>query len=520
MYIQYEHTQWYFTERRNEKEYGQNDSLIKRVPDKLPKPEFMPSKLVRISDMKVVHGSRVNEGYCALSYSWNQSGGILRQRGTRKCKRIDEGHHKIIFPSTNSFSPSEEKTPDKNTILPEDVIPYARTHKNAKLDKIRRVLTIIHNVNYLAKKEEYNRCVKYVKFEGLIRQICRQFNIKYIWYDQVCINQNDKLEKQREIRNMHHIFSNAYCTVALVPEFYLQQNKNQYPNYKDFEITKSTLHQHEWFKRLWTLEEAIKSKRLLFIGRNIHLFLSMLNDNNHRFLILCCLWGANGLSSKSIMPASAGCVAGGLAYHFLPVWVLHANDVLINNNGKNSSYTIANLTCHVLPGQAREYTCHANTSTITTLDMLYTVFSVILYWVLPIPKISWIDSVYTIDIPENDYYYGLCVLLIWLWLKSHTVKEESILAIREIGIQVRTVYWGGRSVSKFIDQHKIDDIIINEGITMWQIKSYMAILVKNQDRMVVVFEHLLPRLRPVLLDVYWGTRAVIFPHQTQLLNED
>ena len=65
---------------------------------------------------------------------------------------------------------------------------------------------------------------------------------------------------------------------------------------------------------------------------------------------------------------------------------------------------------------------------------------------------------------------------------------ESILAMKEIGIQVRTVYWGGKSVSKFIDQHKIDDIIINEGITMWQIKSYMAILVKNQDHMVVVFE--------------------------------
>ncbi|KAI8148697.1 GPI-GlcNAc transferase complex, PIG-H component-domain-containing protein [Fennellomyces sp. T-0311] len=120
-----------------------------------------------------------------------------------------------------------------------------------------------------------------------------------------------------------------------------------------------------------------------------------------------------------------------------------------------------------------------------------------------------------VTVPENDYYYGVCMALIWLWLKTKTVKQESILAVKDIGVQVRTVYWGGRSVSKFIDQHKIDDIIINEGITMWQIKSYMAILVKQQDRMVVVFEHLLPRLRPVLLDVYWGTRAVIFPHSTQ-----
>lgn len=65
---------------------------------------------------------------------------------------------------------------------------------------------------------------------------------------------------------------------------------------------------------------------------------------------------------------------------------------------------------------------------------------------------------------------------------------ESILSMRDVGIQVRTTYYSGRSVSRFIDRRKIEDIIINEGITMWQIKSYMAILVKDQDRMVVVFE--------------------------------
>jgi hypothetical protein len=50
------------------------------------------------------------------------------------------------------------------------------------------------------------------------------------------------------------------------------------------------------------------------------------------------------------------------------------------------------------------------------------------------------------------------------------------------------VYWGGSSVSRFINRLKIDDIIINEGISFWQIKSYMAILVKDEDKMVVIFE--------------------------------
>ncbi|KAI9252857.1 heterokaryon incompatibility protein-domain-containing protein [Phascolomyces articulosus] len=169
------------------------------IPNDLPKPDFMPSKLVRISDMKVVDGSQVNEGYCSLSYSWNQSGSIIYNPFRRKYARFDKGKHKII-----------------------------------RLDG-----------NY-----------EYVKFEGIIQHICQQFNIKYIWCDQLCINQHDKEEKHHEIRNMHQIYENAYCTVAFVPDFthddYLHPRKQQY------------------FKRLWTLEEIIKSKKLLFVGRNEH----------------------------------------------------------------------------------------------------------------------------------------------------------------------------------------------------------------------------------------------------------
>ncbi|KAI9243372.1 heterokaryon incompatibility protein-domain-containing protein, partial [Phascolomyces articulosus] len=169
------------------------------IPSDLPKPDFMPAKLVRISDMKAVNGSQVNEGYCALSYSWNQSGSIFYNPFRRKYVRFDIGINKIIRQDGN---------------------------------------------------------YEYVKFEGIIQKICQQFNIKYIWYDQLCINQDNKEEKQREIRNMHHIYENAYCTVAHVPDSSHEQL-----------IDPS---EHQYFRRLWTLEEAIKSEILLFVGRDIH----------------------------------------------------------------------------------------------------------------------------------------------------------------------------------------------------------------------------------------------------------
>ncbi|KAI9247680.1 hypothetical protein BDA99DRAFT_253456 [Phascolomyces articulosus] len=243
MYITYEMAQY---SRTN----GKRARLAKRVkppitiPNDLPKPDFMPTKLVRISDMEVVDGSQVNEGYCALSYSWNQSGDI-KQDDNGKHVRIDNGKHKIIS-YANIF-------PDM--IIPNYKIPvnykYDRIETRSKLSKMYHVLEIIDDENYY-----FTKTIKYVKFEGIIQQICQQFNIKYIWYDQLCINQDNKEEKQHEIRNMHQIYENACCTVALVPDYSHKEKLNE--------------SEQHYFKRLWILEEAIKSKRLLIVGRNEH----------------------------------------------------------------------------------------------------------------------------------------------------------------------------------------------------------------------------------------------------------
>ncbi|KAI9494886.1 hypothetical protein BDB00DRAFT_927833 [Zychaea mexicana] len=81
MCITYETKQWCMTTP------FQHSGPYTQPPRKfsnLPKPDFMPTWLVRISDMQMVRGSTVNEGYCALSYSWNQSGETI----------VDEVHGK------------------------------------------------------------------------------------------------------------------------------------------------------------------------------------------------------------------------------------------------------------------------------------------------------------------------------------------------------------------------------------------------------------------------------------------
>ena len=177
----------------------------------------MPSHLVRTYDMKVVSSSQVNEGYCALYYSWNQSGGIIENgitiggnKGKDGKRRIDQAKHRIILPpkSIQRKPRGRKRTPSK---------------------------------------------LRYVQFKDIIQQICRDFNINFIWYDQMCIDQVDEEKKCHEIQQMHKIYSNAYCMVGLVHELHYTYS-NSY-EYGFGQVLKS-----QWFKRMWTLQEVLLSK--------------------------------------------------------------------------------------------------------------------------------------------------------------------------------------------------------------------------------------------------------------------
>eukprot|EP00744_Colponema_vietnamica_P019927 GILI01028241.1.p1 GENE.GILI01028241.1~~GILI01028241.1.p1 ORF type:complete len:178 (+),score=29.46 GILI01028241.1:40-573(+) len=93
--------------------------------------------------------------------------------------------------------------------------------------------------------------------------------------------------------------------------------------------------------------------------------------------------------------------------------------------------------------------------------------------------------------------------------KMSMVKEESLLIIQELGVQIKRRYYSGKERHLFIDRTKIVDIIINEGFTMHSVIFYMAFIVQGKDKMVLPFEHFYPRLDS-LLKVYRGTRSIIF----------
>ncbi|KAI8143072.1 hypothetical protein BJV82DRAFT_579213 [Fennellomyces sp. T-0311] len=199
-------------------------------------PEFKPTWLVRVSDMQVVPGSSVDGHYWALSYSWNQSGELIH-KGGEDYDRIDEGKHQII----------EYKGTRTRTIQ----------HGNFDVPQT------------ITEFDPATESITLVTFQGLVQQICKDFDIEYIWFDQLCIDQNDHDAKMHEIKQMHTIYKNARCTVAVVPEFQWARRDGginaPYANVKDIPNT-------QWCKRIWTLEEAYVSEHILFLGNNVHMW--------------------------------------------------------------------------------------------------------------------------------------------------------------------------------------------------------------------------------------------------------
>ncbi|KAG2217619.1 hypothetical protein INT45_004174 [Circinella minor] len=194
----------------------QHDSTLEEKQDQQ---QFKPTWLVRASDMQLVSGSSItdNTQYHALSYSWNQSGEIIKRHSNSRNKydRVDDGKH-----------------------------------------------TIISGWHKLRKR-------KHVHFEAIIQRICKDFDIKYIWYDQMCIDQTDTIKKQHEIQQMHHIYQNAHYTVVLLPELEYLGEKNAASHRG---LVMDTILETEWVKRVWTLEEAYMSRKMLFVGKNVHMW--------------------------------------------------------------------------------------------------------------------------------------------------------------------------------------------------------------------------------------------------------
>ncbi|KAI9243922.1 hypothetical protein BDA99DRAFT_529736 [Phascolomyces articulosus] len=252
---------------------------------------FRPTRLVRTSDFKVVCGSEATNGYCCLSYPWEWSGELATttehpstttESHQQQQRRTDRGIHLYIEHDADPFTKmmfglahqerdaeiDEEESEGEEEIQDNEDNDYyrsylRRTRKQIKLDN------------------EFFPITRRLYFTEILRQLCYMFEIDYIWYDQLCILQSDHHDKQHEIRQMHQIYGNSLFTLVMIPEMHYMnggENTRSPPMYREIQ-TKNAIQRciqeiatSKWSTRAWTFEEAVLSKRLLFAGRNVHIW--------------------------------------------------------------------------------------------------------------------------------------------------------------------------------------------------------------------------------------------------------
>ena len=185
---------------------------------------YRPTWLIRVSDWEKVPGQEAVDGYHALSYCWEESGNVVKRNdnsGEYDC--IDKGYHCIV--------------------------------EYVKKRKMRNFFR-----HYIKK---------YVKYEKLLQQLCKDFQVEYLWYDKVCIDPSDTKAKLREIKEMDKIYRNARYTIAMVPRVgsFSMNDRDPRRSRIDFDIGFS-----RWVKRSWTLQEVMMSKRILVVGTNTSMF--------------------------------------------------------------------------------------------------------------------------------------------------------------------------------------------------------------------------------------------------------
>ena len=104
----------------------------------------------------------------------------------------------------------------------------------------------------------------------------------------------------------------------------------------------------------------------------------------------------------------------------------------------------------------------------------------------------------------------LFIVLALSRLVPQFVVEESVLAMRHLGVQLRRVTTGGGAKYAFYDASSVEALIVNEGIQTCAVRYYMALVVTGRRSLVLAFDASRPRL-PVLSAAFTHLHAVMFP---------
>ncbi|KAK9466715.1 GPI-GlcNAc transferase complex, PIG-H component-domain-containing protein [Lipomyces arxii] len=124
-------------------------------------------------------------------------------------------------------------------------------------------------------------------------------------------------------------------------------------------------------------------------------------------------------------------------------------------------------------------------------------------------------STFVYSLNDDFEVVAASILLLWtFWNREYT--EDSILILHDFGIQLSST---GTTIlsrsSQFIPLELIQDVILHEGFHGLGVIYFLAVVVKDRERLLVVFPNLLPK-RAVLEDIWRDIRRCLYQQPTSI----
>lgn len=101
------------------------------------------------------------------------------------------------------------------------------------------------------------------------------------------------------------------------------------------------------------------------------------------------------------------------------------------------------------------------------------------------PLLQYISTALAARIPWR-YLLPSAIAGLYIAIFIPGCTEESLLVIRDLGVQISTTTWGGRR-SRFIPTSAVRDLWIHEGFCGFEVRFYLAVVVEGEEGVVVVF---------------------------------
>eukprot|EP00033_Pygsuia_biforma_P001688 GCRY01001892.1.p1 GENE.GCRY01001892.1~~GCRY01001892.1.p1 ORF type:complete len:182 (+),score=13.85 GCRY01001892.1:160-705(+) len=135
--------------------------------------------------------------------------------------------------------------------------------------------------------------------------------------------------------------------------------------------------------------------------------------------------------------------------------------------------------------------------TLTTRKSLFSYLDIL--WITFLSSIFFIQTLAYGHLLSLFNFVVLILIILKIRGSFSRIKTESILVIRDVGVQIKRIPFHGKERNCFVNKSQISDVLINEAFHHQNILTYLVFIIQDAEKTILPFEHIFPCLKDLVL---------------------